>query len=128
MCYLKNDWTGYQCLRNLDFDHDKGVLYPGYRCSNENNNREVCAFADKLCIDQICKGRALYETCESSGDCYYGTYCMSGVCMEEVGEGDKCTSHEACGNAAFCLFTGSTSKENSYGLCTAYASIDDSNN
>ena len=39
--------------------------------------------------------------------------------------GDICTTHEACGNGAMCVFSGTSKSENSQGRCYGFNSVDE---
>lgn len=60
-------------------------------------------------------------TCQADGDCLFGMYCNNeGMCVNQVGIGELCTSHAACPRNSLCLFY---KPEDYYGNCTQVLSL-----
>lgn len=98
-------------------------LYPGYKCSFSDSGSQ-CTFGPKYCKnDGICAGVQLYDTCNYNSECYFGMYCNEGGrCVKYKEVGDRCSSNEACGRKALCIFETTLS---TYGTCKEILSMSD---
>lgn len=63
----------------------------------------------------ICSGVQLLDTCSSNSECYFGLYCNEGGrCVKYKDVGERCSSNEACGKKALCIYETTLS---TYGSC-----------
>jgi hypothetical protein len=86
---------------------------------NSNYSRFQYIFSCKN--SGICAGVQLYDTCSYNSECYYGMYCNEGGrCVKYKELGDRCSSNEACGKKALCIFETTLS---TYGFCQEVLSM-----
>lgn len=75
--------------------------------------------------DNICAGVQLYDTCNFNSECYFGMFCNEGGrCVRHKKAGERCSSNEACGRKAMCIFETTLS---TYGTCKEILSESDNN-
>ena len=105
-CQLLADYSGV-CIK--DFVLEKlTYLYPGDICSNAVRQTRICAYGPKACIEGVCMGFKLDESCEYDQDCEVGLFCEAGKCTTQRKVGDKCEYDDQCGRQALCYFGSSS--------------------
>eukprot|EP01129_Flabellula_baltica_P009022 TRINITY_DN3619_c1_g1_i3.p1 TRINITY_DN3619_c1_g1~~TRINITY_DN3619_c1_g1_i3.p1 ORF type:complete len:373 (+),score=49.47 TRINITY_DN3619_c1_g1_i3:133-1251(+) len=97
------------------------IFNQGDKCTTDAN-----CYGGMSCSDGICKGIAKGQPCKAEigykdgftgFSCEFGLYCSSqGVCIEELKDGDNCTSSIQCGLGSLC--------NPGTGVCVAKFSLD----
>jgi hypothetical protein len=84
----------------------KVLRYPGETC---NKDSDICfndaVAGNSTCVNNICQGKALGESCTSTENCVVGSYCniaANSTCAKQLSEGTNCTDTFDCQNNLFC--------------------------
>jgi len=88
--------------------------YPGEACATNDD----CVYL-KNCTNKVCVGTARNSNCSMDIECVKSNYCNAtvetpvGVCLAQVGKGEKCYKSNQCPNSQACQ----------NGTCTDYYSL-----
>lgn len=97
-------------------------LMPGDSCPVEwyDRKRQKCQWGTFKCIDGVCQGIPIGETCARQEDCVPGAYCHdNSTCVTEKKIGDECLGDHECPRNSSCAMN----SDQTASICTAYFSL-----
>jgi len=95
--------------------------WPGEKCVS---NDDCSTYATKGCIEGICRGSGVGESCTSQNNCDPGYHCANSTCVLQLEIGEKgCSEDGDCVNSAGCDIA--TNAKPGTGVCVKYLSVEE---